>query len=573
MAPKYPGSSSTRRFRSLAALFSLLVVSAMLLAACGGTANNSSGSQSQTKHVLTLVDAPKGDFTSLFNPFTDPQTSRYGSQGFLYETMVYYNRIDGSVKPWLASSYKQAPDLTSITFSIRPGVRWSDGQGTLTSDDVVFTLNLMKQYPALDIKGIWKTLIKSVSATDPNTVEVQLQHPDSTALWYIGGQTFIVPKHAWQGVSDPVKYTNDKPVVTGPFTLKSFSSQIFVYQKNPNYWQPGLPKVDEIRLPALNSNTSANLLLARGDLDWAGVGYDPKLDSIFVNKDPQHNHHWFPPSNVVTLYPNLKKYPFNVTAVRQAMSLAIDRQELQDKANPYAPPASLTALVLPQSQDFLDPAYANLQHTTVDAAKADSLLKGAGFTKGSDGIYADKNGKKLSFNLNVVNGWSDWQSDCALIAKDLKAIGMDVHVNALGDFAPYFAAMQKGDFDVTISWTNPGPTPYYLYHDMLSSAQTAPIGQAASTNFERWQDSKTDQLLQQYTSSPDPAAQKQAIAGLEKVMVEQLPTIPLTYNPFWNEYRTSRFVGWPDQTNPFAVPSPTNYPDNEYIILHLKPAA
>jgi peptide/nickel transport system substrate-binding protein len=150
---------------------------------------------------------------------------------------------------------------------------------------------------------------------------------------------------------------------------------------------------------------------------------------------------------------------------------------------------------------------------------------------------------------------------------------MDVHVNALGDFTPYFAAMQKGDFDVSISWTNPGPTPYYLYHDMLSSSQTAPIGQAASTNFERWQDPKTDQLLQQYTTSPDAAVQKQAIAGLEKIMVEQLPTIPLTYNPYWNEYRSSRFVGWPDENHPYAVPSPTNYPDNEYIVLQLKPAA
>src|ERR1043166_2621947 len=81
VAPEYPGFS-TRRFRSLAALLSLFVVGIMLLAACGGTANNANGSQSQTKHVLTIVDSPKGDFTSQFNPFSDSQTSRYGTQGF-----------------------------------------------------------------------------------------------------------------------------------------------------------------------------------------------------------------------------------------------------------------------------------------------------------------------------------------------------------------------------------------------------------------------------------------------------------------------------------------------------------
>ena len=559
-----------RRLSTFTLLSVFVIVFLFVMSACGSSSTNAGQSSAQTKHILTVVDSPKGDFTSNFNPFTDSQTSRYGTQGFLYETLVYINRFTNKVTPWLAESYQQAPDLSSITFSLRQNVKWSDGQ-PFTSDDVVYTINALKTTPSLDRSGLWTGLVKEVTAPDANTVKVTLLHPSSTALWYIGGQTFIAPKHTFSSVPDLTKFTNDKPVVTGPFKLKSFSPQLFSYEKNPNYWQPGKVNVDEIRLPSLASNTTANLLLSRGDVDWAGIGYDPKLDSIYVDKDPAHNHHWFPTSNVVTLYMNLKKAPFDQLAVRQAISLAINRQELQQKAAPYAPPAAPTGLV-PAHQSYTAPDYTNLQFQ-VDTAKAESLLKGAGFTKGSDGIYADKSGKKISFKLNVVNGWSDWQSDTQLIASDLKAIGIDASINTLGDFAPYFSALQTGSFDASISWTNPGPTPFYIYNAMLASSHTAPINQNATSNWERWQDPTTDKLLQQYATSPDEAVQKQAIQGLQKIMVEQLPTIPLTLNPYWDEYTTKHFTGWPDEKNPYALPSPTNYPDNEMVVLNLKPVA
>jgi len=82
-------------------------------------------------------------------------------------------------------------------------------------------------------------------------------------------------------------------------------------------------------------------------------------------------------------------------------------------------------------------------------------------------------------------------------------------------------------------------------------------------------DPNTDALLNQYATSTDPAVQKQAIIGLEKIMVEQLPSIPLTNEPYWYQYNTSKFVGWPDQQHPFAAPGTANYPDIEYVVLNL----
>ena len=200
------------------------------------------------------------------------------------------------------------------------------------------------------------------------------------------------------------------------------------------------------------------------------------------------------------------------------------------------------------------------------------MLEGSGFKLGNDGVYADRNGKKLSFNLNVVSGYTDWITDTQLIASNLKSIGIKVNVNTI-EFNAYFSALQNGNYDMAMLWTNPGPTPYYLYDGLLASANSAPIGQAASSNYERWMDPTTDALLNQYAATTDPAVQKQAIMGLQKIMVEQLPRIPLTNEPYWYQYSTKKFVGWPDQNNPYAAPGTAVYPDIEYVVLNLRPAS
>jgi peptide/nickel transport system substrate-binding protein len=544
-------------------VLSLLVICVLLLAACGG-----GSAQQQKTTVLTVTpNSIGGDFTKNFNPFSATPDS--GTQGMIYETLLFFNSMDGSIHPWLASSYQFSSDATSITFNIHPNVQWSDGQ-PFTSDDVVFTLNMLKQFPALDLNGLWGYL-KGVSAPNASTVKVTLSRPYTPILWYLGGRTWIVPKHIWSSIADPVKEINANPVGTGPFVLKSFIPQLIDLAKNPKYWQPGKPEVSELRYPAYDSNTTAELQLDQGKLDWTGI-YTPNIQKTFVSRDPTHNHYWFPPSSVVMLYVNLAKPPFNQLAVRQAMSLAIDRQQLNKVGESgYEPPAHPSGLVLPAQQKFLSPDYTNASFT-VDTAKANQLLQSAGFTKGSDGIYADKNGHKLDFKMNVVTGWTDWVTDCQIMANELKAIGMNVFVNSLS-YNAYYSALQLGNFDTAISWTNPGPTPFFMYDSLLYSKYTAPLNSTAVSNWERWKDPATDQLLNQYASSVDSHTQTQALYGLQKIVVEQLPSIPLIYGATWYEYSTAHFSGWPDANNQYAVPSPYTLPDAEIVVLNLHPVS
>jgi peptide/nickel transport system substrate-binding protein len=516
---------------------------------------------------LTIQVGPNGDYTRTFNPFT-PNVTDPGTLGMVYESLLYVNGFNNKVTPWLASSYQFSNDNKTLTFDLNHNIKWSDGQA-FTSADVVFTLNLLKQYPAADTNGLWNYL-SSVSAPNDYTVVITMKTVYTPILWNIGGTTYIVPKHLWQNVGDPTKYTNPTPIGTGPYTLKSFSPQLIDYTKNTQYWQPGLPKVNELRYPSYDSNQSLELDMDKGNLDWVSL-FTPNLQKGYVDRDPTHNKYWFPPNNNVSLFMNLTKAPFNNVNVRKAISLALDRSQMSKVAESgFEAVASPTGLLLPAQNSYLSAAYQNTTWQAPNVAEANQLMESAGYKKGSDGIYVGSNGKKLSFNLNVVTGWSDWVTICQMINSSLKAIGIQVNVNALS-YNAYVNATSVGSFDMSIGSVAAGPTPFYTYNNLLSEAKSAPIGQTALSNTERWMDPTTETLLNQYATTTDPTVQMQAIQGLEKIMVEQVPVITLVDGAAWNEYSTKNFTGWPTASNPYAVPPPWQYPDAEQVVLHLTP--
>ena len=552
-----------QRKKAATILMPLLLLLAVVLAACSG---GSTGHKPAHPNSLTMLANETDAYPQNFNPYSPSVIS--GTQGLIYETLLSINRLDGSVKPWLASSYQLAPDAQSITFHMRQGVVWSDGQ-PFTSDDVLFTLNLILKNPSIDLTGIGAA-VKDVSAPDSSTVVVTLSKPFNPIVWILGGQVFILPKHAWSSVNgDPSQYADPHPVGTGPYVVKSFTPQLIDLAKNPKFRLAGKPEVDEVKIPAYASNDSAQLALQKGQIDWTNL-YIPELDKTYVALDKQHNHYWFPSSDDVMLYLNLTKAPFNDLQVRKAISLALNRQNISTLGESgYEPPANPTGLVGETIKSYIDPQYAHLQFTQ-NATQAGQTLESDGWVKGSDGFYA-KNGKQLAFALNVVSGYTDYVADCQVMVKDLQAAGIKATVNAMSNDA-FTNALQNGNYDTSILWTNPGPTPYYIYDGLLRSTNSAPIGQSAPSNYERWMNPATDALLDQYAGSTDPTVQKQAIAGLEKIMVEQLPSIPLTAEPYWYQYSTAKFVGWPDAQHPYAAPGAAVYPDIEYVLLNLQPA-
>jgi hypothetical protein len=174
------------------------------LAACsssspsGGGGGASSGGSNAT---LTISNENGALWTCDFSPFNGSDTLL--SVGFVYETLDYINPLqDGKITPMLASSYSWGAGDKSLTFTIRQGVKFSNGT-PLSAKDVAYTFSLLKKYPALDLTGVWSVL-SSVTQTGADQVTLDFSAPAVPWFYYIADQVPIVSEAIWSKVANPV---------------------------------------------------------------------------------------------------------------------------------------------------------------------------------------------------------------------------------------------------------------------------------------------------------------------------------------------------------------------------------
>jgi peptide/nickel transport system substrate-binding protein len=520
-------------------------LAATALVGCGPSDESSAG-----KPLVAHLD-DTGSWQRNFNPFA--VTANTGTIGLFYETLLFFNSLKpGDVTPWLATGYAWSDGGRTLRMPIRDKVTWSDGK-PLTADDVVFTYQTMMSNAALNRGG----LTLSTVAAEGDTVVFTFPTPSYTKLWNLAGQVGVVPRHLLSG-RDLTTYTNPDPVGTGPFTLGSFSAQLIEVRANPKYWQ-GTPKVPSVKFPAYSAS-SVQTGLQTGEIDWASA-FVPDLKKIYVRDDAAHNKYYFPPDGLVALIPNLARAPFDDLAVRQAVSLAIDRDAVVRGAERgYVPAAHPSGLPIATSRAYVPDKYVDAKFS-VDTDRARQLLASAGYG----------GGRRLAVELMVPSPYTDYVNGAQLIRDDLAAVGIDVTVRGVA-IQDWVSRVGKGDFQLTIRGLVAGPTPFYLYRSMLSSALSAPVGQQARGDYERWHDAGTDRLLADYEGTDDKAAQTTAVRGVATAVIEKLPVIPLFGSPNWGLYRTSKYTGWPTAEDPYAMPSPANSPDMAVVLLHLKPA-
>jgi peptide/nickel transport system substrate-binding protein len=552
--------------------YGVIIVAGVLgVAACSAGSSSSAPSstasgKTSTNSVLTISNANGALWTCGFSPFNGSTTLL--SVGFLYEPLVYMNPLqNGKTTPMLATSWAWGAGNKSLTFTIRQGVKWSDGT-PMTAADVAYTFNLTKKYPALDLTGAWSVL-SSVTATG-NTVTMNFSTVAVPYFYYIADQTPIVPQHIWSTLSNPQTNPISNPVGTGPYLMSKCSPSNITYTANPHYWQPGLPKIAKIQYPAYTSNTTANNDLANGNAQW-GAQYIPAINAFYTSKSPDH-HYWFPPTVNVSIVPNLTNPLLNNVKVRQAMSYAIDRQKVSTIGESgYEPPANQTGIVTPTFSSSLSSSAQSAWGNGYDPAKATSLLQSAGFHMGSDGIMANSAGQKLSFSIINIGDYSDWVASVQVVQQELKAVGIQITPDNLSNTA-FVADLYYGKYQLAYyDQQTFGPSAYYELNNWLNSANTAPIGKSAASNYERWSSPSTDKLLDQYATTTDPATQQSILNQIQNVMVTEVPIVPVVEAVDWYQYDTASFSGWPTPGNPYAQPSAYAYPDNEQVLLRLAP--
>ncbi len=505
--------------------------------------------------TLRLV-MPWGPLTFNLNPFLSPGV-RLGIIPEIYEPLFYVNSLNNHITPMLATSYKWEDNALKLVVTVRKNVKWSDGT-PFTAKDVAFTFNYIKRYPALDTYGIWSktSTLQSVKAKG-DTVIFTFSKPDTPLFYYISS-VLIVPEHVWSKILDPTKYTNPKPVATGPFIFKAFNApNQIIAVKNPNYWMKGRPYLNEIEMYSVKSNTTALLYMLRHKYD-ASYLYIPDPQRTWISPNPTLNHMFWPTNNINVLYMNTQKFPFNDSIFRKAISMSINRKTLEKTAyfgtggydqNP-------TGIIPAQQKEWIDPTLSTLasQIGSYDPQKAQELLASIGFKKNSRGLLTTPNGKVLpTFKILVGAGWTDFISMAQVISKELEQIGIRTTIDQ-EPWSTYISSVMTGTYDMVICWgTGVGPTPYYLYYREFNPAFSASkIGETAVSDYSRYTNPLITAALKVYASTSNLNLQKQAIYTIERIVLEDVPFVVLTNRTQFFDYSTAHLVGWPSESNPYT---------------------
>ncbi|MGC8545147.1 ABC transporter substrate-binding protein [Athalassotoga sp.] len=530
--------------------------------------------------VVNLGGSAPTYMAANFNPFllfsgaADPGTV------FVYEPLMYVNPLNGAVTPLLGTAYQWKDNNLKMVVTIRKGVKWNDGV-PFTPEDVVFTFNLIKKYPALDANGIWSDIsgLQSVEASGDDVV-FTFSKPDTPMDYYILRNTRIVPEHVWSTVEDPTTYINaDNPVGTGPFlrTNYSVSNNTEYFSKNPNYWWQGRPYIDGIRMIGNVSNEAAFLQMLKGETDENDIAIADPMRT-WINKDPQNNLMFWPTYSSNILLMNDAKTPFNNATFRKALSLAIDKKLLEDRAywGTGGYDISQTQIIPAQRSEWYDTnlasedAYLN----SYNPNEAQKFLESVGYKKNSAGVLVGPDGKTLpTFNILVGTGWTDFITMAQNISQELKSIGINTTI-VQQSYSTYMTLLMTGNFDMVILNGTPqiGPNPFNAYYSEFYPGFSAPLGQSAISDYSRYTNSDITKALNDFMASSDPSVQRQAMYTIEKVLLDDLPMIVLTNRTGFDLYSQKTFVGWPTIENPYSNGWNTDGIDMELVVLniHLK---
>jgi peptide/nickel transport system substrate-binding protein len=518
--------------------------------------------------VLSMHIEEQTSWVQNFNPF-DLGGRRQSTMDFVYEPLVIFNDYDGGKPIYrLATAYKFSDDLKSITYTLRDGVKWSDGQ-PLTSADMKYTLELMLKNPAVDTVGVGES-VASVEAPSPTEVKINLKDVDTHFPESLSDFA-VVPEHIWKDIKDPLAFKNEKPVGSGPMTeIRRFTPQVYEQCRNPNYWDAASLHVDCLRLPQIAGNDQMLALLPEGTMDWIG-SFLPQIDKTYVGLDPDHNGYWQPPAETIAFQVNLKTKnadnleAFNDIKFRQAFSLAMDRTSMVDIAGFGYPVVNLHASGLPPRFD----AWRNKAaegpldaYMAYDIDKANKLLDDAGYKKGGDGFRTTPSGKPIAFSILVPNGWTDWIDAVQIATEGLRKIGINASVGT-----PEYEQWQKqildGSFDAVMNSRADGPTPFRGYYQSLSTAFGGRITSAPS----RYSNPELDKVFDAYRKAQSDEERHKLFDQVQLIVAQNFPVIPVFNGPTWYQYSSKRFTGWVTKDNP--IMNPENHDNNRMRLMHL----
>lgn len=456
----------------------------------------------------TFIEASIGDASTLL-PVLAADSASSDINGLLYNGLVRYDKnlvAEGE----LAESWRISEDNLSITFKLRKNVKWHDGT-PFTSADVKFNYELYIDPKTPTAYAESFNQVTSVEAPDPYTFIVHYDKPYAPAL--ISWGMPVHPKHLLEGQDVTKSPLARKPVGTGPFRLVEWQAgEKIVLESNPDYFE-GQPYIKRIVYRIIPDTATQFLELRTGSLDFMGLSplqYDRQTDTSAFRR--LYNKYRYLNFGYTYLGYNLRRPLFQDKRVRQALSYAINKQEIIDgvllgygvaATGPYKPD---TWVYNP-----------NVSRYDYDPEKARALLAEAGWIDSDEDGILDKDGQKFSFVI-VTNQGNDLRSKTGeIIQRRFKDIGIEVKLRVI-EWATFLKEfINPGNFDATILGWSGGPEPdqYNIWH----SSKTGP----RQLNFVKFENAEVDQILEEGRRVFDQEQRKAYYDRFQEILAEEQP--------------------------------------------------
>ncbi len=480
----------------------MLAAAALTVTACGGAAapagSPGSGSGASTT-ATTTATAPAAGAKTLtvaipgdpigFDPYLTADANTVALTWNLYDQLVTVD-AKGNLQPDLATSWSYSADGRTLTFHLRSGVRFDDGH-TLTSADVRSSFQRMLDPATKDPDASDYKVIASIDTPDPSTVVMHLSSYDAALL-----SDLALPFAAIEPAGVDPATLKTKPDGTGPYELSSWTpGQDVVLKANPHYWQPGLPHIPTVDLKIVPDPATQIADLLAGSIDLLPGLSGQQASQLKGNSGVTLTS--APSGNIQIMAINNARKPFNDVRVRQALSLAVNRDAVVQGAwFGYATPVGT---FLPPNSPYYSP-----QPTPYDPAKAKQLLAQAGYPNGFSSVLD----LPSLYPVHVQTG--------QVIAAQLAQIGVQLKLNQV-EWATWLSQdYAKRQYDLTIISHTGRLDPDTL---LVRFTSTYPY------NYENYRNPAYDTLIAQGRATQDVAKRRQIYAQAQQILATDVPAV------------------------------------------------
>ncbi len=429
--------------------------------------------------------------------------------------------------PWLAESWTASDDGASYTMRLRPNVTFHDGTA-LTARDVAFTFAEFARFP---FKWTSTAIVSAVDVVDERTARIRLRSPFAPFLEDVAGAVPILPEHVWTSVADPLHFFEPASMVgTGPYQLVSHdeSKGEYLFKARDDHFG-GKPLVRDLAYVLIPPAQRTLALQGHAADTFLSTEYD--VVPAFANGDP-YRVFTTPPQSMVRLIFNVDRPPFTDVRVRQAIAYALDRADLAQRVTRAPDVVVGSAGVIPPES----PWYASgLRSYAVDPSRAASLLDAAGLRdRDGDGLRELADGSPLVLDLLADPA----APDAPLIIGQLRASGLAARL-VPGDAKTRTDLQQKRQFTLALaSHIGVGGDPDFLRRWFAGEATNAfEAGNALHS-------AEFDALASAQVRELDVNKRRDLVAGMQRVLAEELPTLTLYHRRFYFVYDASRWDRW-----------------------------